>query len=69
MTELRSNLNEFYSEMDLVEIIYVETLQELWAAAAINVNHHLKKLTKEDILEEHVSHGKAVWKIKSISKF
>lgn len=33
--------------MDLVKIIYIETPEQLWAAAAHNVKQHLKKLEKD----------------------
>lgn len=36
------------SEMDLVKIIYTETPKKLYGAAALNVNHHLAKLLKEN---------------------
>lgn len=36
-----------FSELDLVKIIYTDTLEDLHMAAALNVNHHLNKLLKE----------------------
>lgn len=33
--------------MDLVKIIYIETPEQLWRAAAHNVTQHLRKLEKE----------------------
>lgn len=33
--------------MDLVKLIYVETPEKLWNAAARNVQQHLKKLEKQ----------------------
>ncbi|KOB73716.1 Beta-lactamase-like protein 2-like protein, partial [Operophtera brumata] len=45
---LKNNSDKRLNEMDLVRIIYTETPEHLWPAAAYNVNHHLTKLTKEN---------------------
>lgn len=45
---LKKNKEKKFNEMDLVKIIYTETPEHLWTAAAYNVSHHLKKLTKEN---------------------
>lgn len=45
---LKKNKEKKFNEMDLVKIIYTETPEHLWPAAAYNVSHHLKKLTKEN---------------------
>ncbi|XP_053602155.1 beta-lactamase-like protein 2 homolog [Plodia interpunctella] len=45
---LKNNASKQLNEMDLVKIIYTETPEHLWPAAAYNVNHHLTKLTKEN---------------------
>ncbi|XP_067007624.1 beta-lactamase-like protein 2 homolog isoform X2 [Anabrus simplex] len=37
-----------FSEMDIVKIIYKDTHESLYAAAAYNVSHHLSKLQKEN---------------------
>ncbi|CAG4973042.1 unnamed protein product [Colias eurytheme] len=44
---LKNNADKQLNEMDLVKMIYQETPEHLWPAAAYNVNHHLTKLTKE----------------------
>ncbi|XP_045510967.1 beta-lactamase-like protein 2 homolog [Colias croceus] len=44
---LKNNADKQLNEMDLVKMIYRETPEHLWPAAAYNVNHHLTKLTKE----------------------
>lgn len=44
---LDSNPDTWYTNMDLVKIIYVETPEQLWRAAANNITQHLKKLEKE----------------------
>ncbi|XP_021205578.2 beta-lactamase-like protein 2 homolog isoform X1 [Bombyx mandarina] len=44
---LKTNSDKNLNEMDLVKIIYTETPEHLWPAAAYNVNHHLTKLVKE----------------------
>ncbi|XP_047544525.1 beta-lactamase-like protein 2 homolog [Vanessa atalanta] len=45
---MKKNMEKKFNEMDLVKVIYVETPEQLWPAAAYNVSHHLKKLTKEN---------------------
>lgn len=37
--------------MELVKIIYTETPEQLWRAAAHNVTQHLRKLKKEQKIE------------------
>lgn len=44
---LQSNKNTSYTELDLVKLIYTETPEHLWPAAANNVSQHLKKMLKE----------------------
>lgn len=51
--------SKYMSEMDIVQIIYKQTPQKLWPAAAINVGHHLEKLQKEN----KVMGKKGEWKI------
>lgn len=58
-----ANPDKQYNEMDIVRTVYKETPEQLWAAAAYNVNHHLKKLTVEGKLLECVdSEGGNSWK-------
>lgn len=47
--------------MDIVKIIYKETPKALWMAAALNVNHHLRKLKKEHKAIEIVENSSTVW--------
>ncbi|XP_058118985.1 beta-lactamase-like protein 2 homolog [Anopheles ziemanni] len=57
------NPDKQFNEMDIVREVYKETPEQLWAAAAYNVNHHLKKLTIEGKLLECVdSEGGNTWK-------
>ncbi|XP_068158801.1 beta-lactamase-like protein 2 homolog isoform X2 [Drosophila tropicalis] len=39
--------NERWQAMDVVRVVYKETPENLWPAAAYNVGHHLSKLQKE----------------------
>lgn len=48
----QSNPDEYYSDMDLVKIIYVDVPEHLWLAAARNVMQHLKKMQKENVIIE-----------------
>ncbi|CAG9784641.1 unnamed protein product [Diatraea saccharalis] len=58
---LRTNPDKQMTEMDLVRIIYTETPEHLWSAAAYNVNHHLIKLTKENIIKNVNINGENRW--------
>lgn len=39
--------SDSFDEMDLVKLIYKDTPENLWLAAAYNVGHHLRKLQTE----------------------
>lgn len=58
---LKENMDKQMNEMDLVKIIYVDTPEQLWTAAAYNVNHHLAKLTKENKIKNISIDGKNKW--------
>lgn len=45
---LQLHPGEIFNEMQLVKLIYKDTPEQLWPAAALNVNHHLCKLVKEN---------------------
>lgn len=64
---LKSNPEQCFTEMDLVEIIYKETPKELWPAAAYNVNHHLTKLVKERQVISLVKDDVTVWQYRQVS--
>lgn len=40
-----------WQAMDVVRVVYKETPEQLWPAAAYNVDHHLSKLHKEGKLQ------------------
>lgn len=48
---LESEPAKWFSDMDLVKIIYVDTPEQLWKAAAHNVSQHLKKLQKDQMIQ------------------
>lgn len=45
--ETMKSQNQPWTPMELVKIIYVDTPENLYEAAAKNVRHHLEKLVKE----------------------
>lgn len=61
METLKNNSEKQLTEIDLVRIIYTDTPEHLWPAAAYNVNHHLQKLTKENKLKEIDVDGEKKW--------
>lgn len=62
---LKSQPDRSFTEMQIVEQIYVETPKELYPAAAYNVHQHLTKLLKEHkvIKVESDGDGENKWKI------
>ncbi|XP_038210091.1 beta-lactamase-like protein 2 homolog [Zerene cesonia] len=58
---LKNNADKQLNEMDLVKMIYTETPEHLWPAAAYNVNHHLTKLTKENKIKSINIDGESKW--------
>ncbi|XP_077286254.1 beta-lactamase-like protein 2 homolog [Arctopsyche grandis] len=55
------------TEMQLVAVIYDETPKTLWPAAAFNVNHHLKKLVKENKIVLVEGDDESKWQYKNLS--
>nr|XP_034828647.1 beta-lactamase-like protein 2 homolog isoform X2 [Maniola hyperantus] len=60
-TLTQNNSDKQLNEMDLVKMIYTETPEHLWPAAAYNVNHHLTKLTKENKVKCVTVDGESRW--------
>jgi len=67
LSVLKSHPEQTFTEMDLVKIIYKETPEQLWPAAAYNVNHHLSKLTKERLIIALTKDGVSVWQFRQVS--
>lgn len=59
---LKSKPEETFTPLDIVKVIYKDYPENVWPAAAFNVSHHLKKLTKEGFLTEVIKHDEACWK-------
>ncbi|KAF5300295.1 hypothetical protein FQA39_LY11152 [Lamprigera yunnana] len=64
MSVIKNNPCQAFTEMDLVHIIYKDTPQKLWPAAAYNVNHHLGKLLKDN----QVRQVKSMWQYNECCK-
>lgn len=58
---LQSHANEQLSDMDIVKLVYAETPQHLWLAAARNVNQHLEKLLKERRIKQLNENEQILW--------
>lgn len=52
-------------DMDIVKIVYAETPENLWLAAARNVTQHLRKLAKERKIIEINQNDKFLWQFNS----
>lgn len=52
---VESNPDTWYTDMNLVKVIYIETPEQLWRAAAHNVKQHLKKLEKDHKVESKLT--------------
>lgn len=52
LAALSDNPSKLFDEEEIVEMIYKDTPAKLKKAAAHNVNHHLKKLLKEQRVKE-----------------
>lgn len=70
MEFLETHPNDWFTEMEIVEQIYTETPKTLYRAAAINVEHHLEKLKKEDRVTAKAKADEDIdntlWKFKQI---
>ncbi|XP_050461344.1 endoribonuclease LACTB2 [Cataglyphis hispanica] len=55
--------NKSMTIMDIVKLIYKDTPEKLWLAAALTVDHHLQKLQKEGKVLQEQEGG--WWKVKS----
>lgn len=60
---LQSHPSALFTELEIVEKIYIGTPKELFPAAAYNVNHHLTKLRKEgQVVQVKTDDGNNKWK-------
>lgn len=59
-----SQPDKWYSDMDLVEIIYAQTPRYKWSAAARNLNQHLSKLKRDNRIIDQVETDRVLWKIR-----
>ncbi|XP_037816041.1 beta-lactamase-like protein 2 homolog isoform X1 [Lucilia sericata] len=57
-----------FHAMDVVKVVYKETPEKLWPAAAYNVSHHLTKLQKEGKLQHFLEDDDDVYMHSTASK-
>lgn len=62
---LRTHSNEQLSDMDIVKLVYADTPQHLWLAAARNVIQHLGKLVKERKIKKLNENEEMLWQFNS----
>jgi len=53
-----------FTEMEIVDLIYLDLKENLRDAAAFNVNQHLTKLTKSGLLKVFKKNNRKEWGLK-----
>lgn len=67
MEFFKQNPAKAHEAMDVVKVVYKETPEQLWPAAAYNVGHHLEKLEREGKLKCIIRDDDKYYEFKSSS--